>query len=258
MSVPRKIFQTWKEKEPLRPILKFAKQSWLDQNPSYDYELWTDEENREFIAKNYGWFLPTYDSFDKNIKRVDAIRYFYLYHFGGIYADLDFICLRSFDNILEMMDHNGVGVIFGELGSDADKQDFKIHSIFNALMIAKPREDFFLFLCKAMKTLHDIKPNLGTEAQTGPIFLTTCLMFYARNDTKIVEHVYGLDFLNALLRTENTSPSSIAILEKKYFYPISWAKQDDLKLLFQRQRSIQEIKELFPDSYALTFWMHSW
>ena len=36
-----------------------------------------------------------YDNYDVNIKRVDAVRYFYLYHFGGLYVDLDFECIKN-------------------------------------------------------------------------------------------------------------------------------------------------------------------
>lgn len=37
----------------------------------------------------YPWFLETFDSYPYPIQRADAIRYFVLHHFGGIYIDLD-------------------------------------------------------------------------------------------------------------------------------------------------------------------------
>ncbi len=52
-------------------------------------KLWTDASSREFIAAEYPWFLDTFDGYDHNIQRADAIRYFVLAHFGGIYIDLD-------------------------------------------------------------------------------------------------------------------------------------------------------------------------
>ena len=45
--------------------------------------LWTDQSIRAFLEKHYHWFLPAYDSYPYNIQRVDAARYFILYHFGG-------------------------------------------------------------------------------------------------------------------------------------------------------------------------------
>ena len=63
------------------------------------YTLFTDEENREIVAHFFPDFLETYDRFKQNIQRVDAVRYIYMYVWGGIYLDLDYLALRSFDEI---------------------------------------------------------------------------------------------------------------------------------------------------------------
>lgn len=51
--------------------------------------MWTDAKSRELIATEYPWFLNTFDNYSQPIQRADAIRYFVLAHFGGIYLDLD-------------------------------------------------------------------------------------------------------------------------------------------------------------------------
>lgn len=51
--------------------------------------MWTDAKSRELIATEYPWFLNTFDNYSQPIQRADAIRYFVLNHFGGIYIDLD-------------------------------------------------------------------------------------------------------------------------------------------------------------------------
>jgi mannosyltransferase OCH1-like enzyme len=40
-------------------------------------------------GSRYPWFLETFDGYPYPIQRADAIRYFVLHHFGGIYIDLD-------------------------------------------------------------------------------------------------------------------------------------------------------------------------
>src|SRR4051812_26017051 len=65
-----------------------------------EYMLWTDASSREFIAKHYSWFLDTFDAYKYSIQRADAIRYFVLHRFGGIYLDLDIGCLRPLDPLL--------------------------------------------------------------------------------------------------------------------------------------------------------------
>ena len=55
---------------------------------------------REFIEKMYPWFLKTYDGYTQEIMRIDAVRYFILHYFGGIYLDIDMECkvCKIFDN----------------------------------------------------------------------------------------------------------------------------------------------------------------
>ena len=62
-------------------------------------QLHTDEDNRAFIAREFPAYLGMYDSYDVHIKRVDAVRYFYLYRYGGVYMDLDFACLRPLERL---------------------------------------------------------------------------------------------------------------------------------------------------------------
>ena len=62
--------------------------------------LWTDASSREFIAQHYPWFLDTFDNYTYPIQRADAIRYFVLHHYGGIYMDLDIGCIRPLDPLL--------------------------------------------------------------------------------------------------------------------------------------------------------------
>lgn len=59
---------------------------------SYSFMLWTDERIMTFLSSKYGWFLDLYNSYEYDIQRIDAARYIILYHFGGIYLDLDVGC----------------------------------------------------------------------------------------------------------------------------------------------------------------------
>ncbi|KAK0446464.1 glycosyltransferase family 32 protein [Desarmillaria tabescens] len=68
--------------------------------PDYEYMLWTDESSRKFINEHYPWFLRTYDGYRFPIQRADVIRYFVLYHYGGVYYDVDIGCKRPLDPLL--------------------------------------------------------------------------------------------------------------------------------------------------------------
>ena len=75
-------------------------ESWRRNHPGWEYRLWTDTQNREFIRTRYPDFLVRYDSYPYHIQRVDAVRYFILYTFGGLYVDLDFECIHSLERLL--------------------------------------------------------------------------------------------------------------------------------------------------------------
>ena len=51
--------------------------------PTWAFHIWTDAANRDFVRTFFPEHLRMYDGYNVNIKRVDAIRYFLLYQFGG-------------------------------------------------------------------------------------------------------------------------------------------------------------------------------
>ena len=83
-SVPPLLHQSWKNcSVPLRQRMCQQRcDTILPQN--WSMWLWTDQDNRAFIAREFPSFLELYDNYDVHIKRVDAVRYFYLYRYGGV------------------------------------------------------------------------------------------------------------------------------------------------------------------------------
>ncbi|MEG8053191.1 glycosyltransferase [Sphingomonas aerolata] len=70
------------------------RQTFVDTNPDSSRAAWDDADNRAFIADRFAWALPVYDSYPQEIFRADAVRFFFLLEFGGLYADMDTECLR--------------------------------------------------------------------------------------------------------------------------------------------------------------------
>ena len=225
---PRLIHQTWKNKE-LPDLFSYWASSWKGLNPDYEYRLWTDDDNLNFIKEMYPEFLDDYLSYNHHIKKVDAARYFYLYTYGGIYCDLDFECLKPFDKLLE--DLQSKDIILGSMGSDIKFQ----HSIPNAIMISKPKAPFWLYVISEMRK----RINKGEpEYDTGPKLLHYCLNTYKE------QH-------------------EIAILKPEMFYGINWASekgQNMRRRIFEEKSLLSEDEKstLFPNAFAVTYWAHSW
>jgi mannosyltransferase OCH1-like enzyme len=232
---PKRIFQTWKNKSPPKKMAYWA-ETWRSNNPDYEYVLWDDADNRRFVAEKFQWFLPTYDSYDAEIKRADAIRYMYLYTYGGIYADMDFECLKPFDSLLET--YKGYDIILGEMDSYSNRAATEWHSsnnIPNAIMISKPACQFWIRVLERMI----VKANSGgkgrPEVETGPV---------------VLKEVYSTAWFD-----------KIKLLPPSVLYPISWVTDEEERLAALKSDEhtlTQTIKAKYPSAYAATYWAHSW
>jgi inositol phosphorylceramide mannosyltransferase catalytic subunit len=157
--IPKIIHQTYKN-ESIPTRWQAAQQSCIDlHQPDYQYLLWTDDKSHAFIAKEYPWFLETFESYPHPIQRADAIRYFVLAHFGGIYIDLDDGCERRLDPLLSYQAFVRRTVPTG---------------ISNDVMGAVPQHPFFLRVIKDLQGANRswLLPYITIMASTGPLFLS--------------------------------------------------------------------------------------
>lgn len=80
---------------------KLISKSWKKNHPTWSYSLWDDKMCYNLIKNDYPWFLETYKNYKHEIQRCDSVRPFILHKFGGIYADMDYKCLKPFDDIFK-------------------------------------------------------------------------------------------------------------------------------------------------------------
>ncbi|MBT4522764.1 MAG: hypothetical protein HOC23_22420 [Halieaceae bacterium] len=159
--IPKIIHQTWKD-DHLPPDYARNQAGLQALHPDWQYRLWSDNDNRQFIADQYSWFLATYDSYAHTIERVDAVRYFILLSYGGVYLDLDMECLRPFDALFDRLGTP----YFGMLALPTLE-----HSIIgNAFMAAPPGHPFFRYLTRRLSSIRgqdvthrDVFNNTGPD-----------------------------------------------------------------------------------------------
>jgi len=82
-----KIIHQVAESKILSPPWDSLQETWIEKNPTWDYMIWTDDTMRQLIKDDFPWFLGNYDSYTYPIQRADAIRYFILWKYGGVYVD---------------------------------------------------------------------------------------------------------------------------------------------------------------------------
>jgi len=183
LSIPRILHQTWKDTN-VPPALAMFQRTWQTHHPDWTYHLWTDADNREFLRKHYPWFLPIYDNYPEHIMRVDAVRYFILHHYGGVYADLDVECLRPLDLLLA-----GKQVVFGlehpaHLELPLARQRSLRRIIGNALMASVHQHPLWEHVFKQLVAYHRAPGPLDA---TGPFLLTRAYDSFAHQETISLE-----------------------------------------------------------------------
>ena len=164
----RKYHLTWKEKFP---------------EPEYTHVLWDYDKSRDLIKENYNWFLETFDNYPKHIQRVDSVRYFIMYHYGGIYADLDCEVRKNFYKDLVPDKINLVGNPYSSNPR---------HSMNNLMGSNKGNKNWK----KAFDVLNTRKNNFFTLSSTGPVVLIDA--FKNKEDA----HILPFEDFNPLKKRE--------------------------------------------------------
>ena len=99
-SIPRILHQTWKTRDvPAR--WRAARRSWLDAHPDWEHRFWTDADLERLVRTRAPRLYPLWRRYPWHIQRVDAARYLILHEEGGVYADLDIVCVKPLDDLLE-------------------------------------------------------------------------------------------------------------------------------------------------------------
>lgn len=164
--IPRIIHQTYKTDAIPKHWIE-GQRACRSLHADYQYVLWTDQMALEFIEQHYPWFLKTFKNYRFPIQRADAIRYFVLYHYGGVYIDLDDKCERPLDNLLKY---------------PAFVRKTSPLGISNDVMGSMPAHPFFW---KAIHNLdhynkHWYVPYLTIMSSTGPLFISIVWKHYRR------------------------------------------------------------------------------
>jgi mannosyltransferase OCH1-like enzyme len=170
VGIPKIIHQTWKN-DVIPEHWKTSPVNWKRYHPDWEYILWTDEMNRNFISDKFPWFLGAYDKFEYGIQRADAVRYAILYVYGGIYSDLD---IEPSSNINDLFPNRGAYLVFS-------KNDMGANVATNCFMASTPNENFWIECLTEM-----MKPykwwwwgkHMKVLASTGPNMVQRVLNRY--------------------------------------------------------------------------------
>lgn len=98
--IPKRVMQTWEHKQ-LNPEFQAIVDTWKTHNPHYKFVLMDAAEREQFIQAHFERAVTrAYQRIVPGAYKSDLFRYCYLWVNGGVYADIDTLCLGSLDDFL--------------------------------------------------------------------------------------------------------------------------------------------------------------
>lgn len=230
IKIPRNIFQTWETKK-LSDGFNSLTESWRQKNPNYAYFLYDNDDREQFIKKHFD--LRVYNCYCRIIPgafKADLWRYCILYIYGGIYIDIDTICLGSIDLFLnediEFMtpiDLNNCSYI-------------GTHNLFNAFIASIPRHPILLNCIN--RIVYNVENNIIPPSNldfTGPGILGRAVnTFLKLNET------------TTFIGKEGIINNTIYFL--KFEYDTEYVKDESNNIiLFQNKNGNIEIQKIYDE-----------
>lgn len=178
-------------------VFRLCRDTWHRLNPTWCYVLWVDNPENfvegDIVVDTIGDLLAIINNdaykglsivvdirsipwFNRDLylnapnygEKSDILRYEILWYVGGVYADCDFECLKSFDILHRSYD----------LYAGIQPMDTGALWLNNALIGAKPNHPIIEDIIQSM---HRNKDLIDTVDKTGPTFFTKSFVKLARN-----------------------------------------------------------------------------
>lgn len=163
-KIPKIIVQTWKNSQ-IPEHWKTSIPSIRREMPDWEHHFLTDFDCRNLVALNFPDFLPYFDKFEYNIQRADAIRYMFLYLYGGLYLDMDYEMQHS----MEPLFNSGYDIYLVQ-GPNVPKY------VTNSIMASAPGNPFWLEVINEMKIPNNsFTRHFKVLNTTGPLMLSRIL-----------------------------------------------------------------------------------
>jgi len=96
------VIQTWKTREipkRYRDNVERIKSNKKEAGVRIIHKLFSHYDIMEFVRQYYPPYFPKFVRFPHMIQRIDFFRYLAVYHYGGLYLDLDVLLLRSLEEL---------------------------------------------------------------------------------------------------------------------------------------------------------------
>ncbi len=216
-SIPQIIHLIWLGSDPTEAV-RLCMASWQKYHPGWEIRLWTDSDIKDFpwqFSRSKSLFLTARNWAEKS----DILRFEILYQFGGIYTDIDIICLKSFEDLIKEP-------VFFACFEDNTKK-FNDKQLMGSAIIGTTKNNPIMERCIDYTQSFREAPLILQHHRSGPGPLS-----------------------KAAYEAINGGTENILILPCSYFYPLPWKSR-----LAPFDEIIANIR---PESFAIHLWEYSW
>lgn len=177
--IPKIIHLCWFSNEPYPVEIKVCLDTWKHLLPDYKVQLWTSQEAKAIGCK----YIDEALSVKKWAFAADAVRFYAVYQYGGVYMDSDIFLYKRFDELIpekgfvtfnEIPDHNG------EYGLQA------------AFFLAEKGNPYCKSVFDYYKDAHFITTEGGYNETISPFIMLQKAKKYGYKNQDIIQKLDGL------------------------------------------------------------------
>lgn len=181
-SVPKILHQTGKDWNSLKPIHKEFYQEcdkYYSTKNGWKHWFWNDSSINIFVKNHHTNLYKQFINLKPQIRRVDTVRYLWMYTYGGIYIDLDTECLRDGTSFINGLYNDSIAYNGGY------PEPF--------FMMSSPQNPFWLFMVNEIFNTWELS---GVRDTTGPQGLQKTLKKYI--------NIYGKNILAPFIMNDES------------------------------------------------------
>ena len=168
--IPKIIMQTGKDRNHTDAEID-AMQTWADLNPEYEYNYFDDQDCKEFLIANFNKdVVLAFNLLKVGAAKADFFRYCYLYIIGGIYSDLDNLCIKPINEYVDLDKDEFVSILDlpqAKPGKSIDRNGLPVYNyplvywIYQAFLASIPNNPIFERLINiiTINTLRRVMPD---------------------------------------------------------------------------------------------------
>ena len=265
-NIPKIIHQIWLGTLPIPSSYLKCMETIKEKHPTWEYKLWTDDNlPTDFILKESfeGNNLVADDMGNPNdpcsigrlknnyARKADVLRLSLLWHFGGVYMDVDMEALKPIDDLLTGLEFFiGSELWPAELWAFTNSVKSEGHTIpipactTNSIIGSAPNSKFLELPIKIVEERHSKEgfQKLVNEKSTSIPKLCGPLLWQ--------DVTCNPDYGNPVLYRLNPA---CKIFDPPYFYPFRWDES-----VRPRDIKIPTDPQLYPESYLVHHYGATW